>query len=298
MGNLDYRGLAVLDAIAACGSFEKAALALGISQSAVSQRIKALEDAAGRLLVVRGVPSMPTGLGQRLVVHHRQVKVMEAALDIDLGRQVSLPDIAVALDADSLSTWFGAALPALLAPPRCQLDLQLADTEQALRLVREGAVFGSVSGAPQGLAELGGGTSSTPLGLMRYVCVATKGFAAHWFGDGFSLEAARLAPAAVSPSNFLAVYLGQQLGLRGSFPHHVMPSAASVQTCIAGGLAYGLLPELSALSLLNTDRLVDLHPGHTHDVDLYWHAWNIDTPYTRTLSEHIVDTARRHLLQA
>src|SRR3954471_4015951 len=91
MGNLDYRGLAVLDAVASTGSFEKAALALGISQSAVSQRIKALEDATGRLLVIRGTPSVPTGLGQRLVVHHRHVKLMEASLDIDLGREPSLP---------------------------------------------------------------------------------------------------------------------------------------------------------------------------------------------------------------
>ncbi len=102
MGKLDYRGLAVLDAVCTSGSFEKAALALGISQSAVSQRIKALEDATGRLLVVRGTPSVATGLGQRLVVHHRHVKLMEAALDIDLGRTVSLPDLSIAVDSDSL----------------------------------------------------------------------------------------------------------------------------------------------------------------------------------------------------
>ena len=99
MGTLDYRALAVLDAVASQGSFEKAALALGISQSAVSQRIKALEDATGRLLIVRGQPAVPTGLGQRLVSHHRNVKLMEAALDIDLGRTVSLPDLAIAVEA-------------------------------------------------------------------------------------------------------------------------------------------------------------------------------------------------------
>jgi LysR family transcriptional regulator (chromosome initiation inhibitor) len=87
MGTLDYRALAVLDAVASHGSFEKAALALGISQSAVSQRIKALEDASGRLLIVRGAPAVPTGLGQRLVSHYRNVKLMEASLDIDLGNK-------------------------------------------------------------------------------------------------------------------------------------------------------------------------------------------------------------------
>src|SRR4051812_43427572 len=126
MGNLDYRGLAVLDAVASSGSFEKAALALGISQSAVSQRIKALEDATGRLLVVRGTPSVPTGLGQRLVVHHRHVQLMESALDIDLGREQSLPGLTLAIDGDSLASWFPQVLPALLAPLRCQLTLQTA----------------------------------------------------------------------------------------------------------------------------------------------------------------------------
>src|SRR5471032_2324289 len=95
MGNLDYRALLVLDAVASHGSFEKAALALGISQSAVSQRIKALEDASGRLLIVRGQPAVPTGLGQRLISHHRSVKLMEAALDIDLGQRVTMPGIAL-----------------------------------------------------------------------------------------------------------------------------------------------------------------------------------------------------------
>ena len=118
MGSLDYRALAVLDAVASHGSFEKAAAVLGISQSAVSQRIKALEDASGRLLIIRGQPAVPTGLGQRLITHHRHVKLMEASLDIDLGNTVRMPELAIAIDDDSLATWFPDALAPLLAPPR------------------------------------------------------------------------------------------------------------------------------------------------------------------------------------
>ena len=300
MSNLDYRGLAVLDAVAASGSFEKAALMLGISQSAVSQRIKALEDATGRLLVVRGTPSVPTGLGQRLVVHHRHVKLMEAALDIDLGREASLPDLSIAIDGDSLATWFAQALPPLMQPPRCQLDIRQADSEQALRLVREGAVFACVAaadGVDGGNGNSGtNGTSATPLGLLRYNCVATPAFAAHWFGDGFSIEAARLAPAAVTERMLLGRYLAQEFDFSGAFPHHTMPAAA-LEGCIAQGAAYGLMPELTALSQIATGRLLDLTPGKTFAIPLAWHAWNIDTPFTRTLSEHIIDSARKYLLQ-
>lgn len=295
MSQLDYRGLAVLDAVASSGSFDKAALQLGMTQSAVSQRIKALEDAAGRLLVVRGTPSAPTGLGQRLVAHYRQVRLMEAALDIDLGHDVSLPQLSLAVDADSLASWFGQALPALLAPPRCQLDVQLADGAHALQLVREGAVFGCV--ADDGAGDAAPGTTASALGLMRYVCVATPAFAGHWFGDGFSAEAVALAPAVVSERKLLARYLAQQWGITAAFPHHTLPVSPALDGCITSGVAYGLMPALQAAGALAAGSLVDLTPGKSHDVGLVWHAWNIDTPFTRALSEHIVATARERLPQ-
>jgi LysR family transcriptional regulator (chromosome initiation inhibitor) len=296
MDNLDYRALAVLDAVVSQGSFEKAALALGISQSAVSQRIKALEDAAGRLLIVRGQPAVPTGLGQRLVSHHRNVKLMEAALDIDLGNQASMPEIALAVDGASLATWFPLSLQPLLSPPRCQLNVQLAAPELALHLVREGSVFGCVAAGPA--EPQANGPQVTPLGRMRYVCVASKAFAGHWFGDGLSVEAARLAPAVVSERDLMSGFLQQVLDLRGAYPHHTLPLSAASSECIFGSLAYGLMPQQQVAAALADARLVDLAPGHYIDVPLNWHAWNLDTPFTRALSEQVVATARRYLLPA
>jgi LysR family transcriptional regulator (chromosome initiation inhibitor) len=297
MDNLDYRALAVLDAVVSQGSFEKAALALGISQSAVSQRIKALEDAAGRLLIVRGQPAVPTGLGQRLVSHHRNVKLMEAALDIDLGQQVSMPEISLAVDAASLATWFPHSLQPLLSPPRCQLNVQQAAPELALHLVREGSVFGCVAAGPAEAQAQGNGPHVTPLGRMRYVCVATRAFANHWFGDGFLLEAARLAPAVVCQGDMMSGFLQQVLDLRGPYPHHTLPLSAAASECVSGSLAYGLMPLQQVSAALADERLVDLAPGQFVDVPLNWHAWNLDTPFTRALSEQIVATARRALLQ-
>ncbi|MDQ1830870.1 ArgP/LysG family DNA-binding transcriptional regulator [Massilia scottii] len=298
MSNLDYRGLAVLDAVAASGSFDGAATLLGMSQPAVAERIKALEGRCGRLLVVRGTPSVPTGLGQRLLVHFRHVKLMEAALDIDLGREASLPALALALDADSLATWFAQALPPLLSPPRCRFQIELADGERALRLVREGAVFACVAEADADAAgEAAAGTTSTPLGLLRYTCVATPAFARHWFGDGFIAEAVALAPALVSERGRLARFLAREFGAEVRFPHHTMPVSAALDNCILHGVAYGLMPELSALSRIATGQLVDLAPGRTWSTALSWHAWNIDTPFTHALTEHIVTSARRYLPQ-
>jgi LysR family transcriptional regulator (chromosome initiation inhibitor) len=295
MGSLDYRALAVLDAVASHGSFDKAALALGITQSAVSQRIKALEDASGRLLIIRGQPAVPTGLGQRLIVHHRNVKLMEASLDIDLGNSVSMPEIAIAIDADSLATWFPDTLPALLAPPRCQLDVRLADSDSALQMVRDGTVFGCVAAESGTAIDAAAATSVTPLGTLRYVCVATPVFAGHWFGDGFIAEAVQLAPAVVGQHGLLARFLAEQLSLREPFPHHTLPAEAARRSCVQDGLAYGLMPQRLAAQALATDRLVDLMPGSTLDVPLSWHAWTLDTPFTKLLSEQIVKSARDYL---
>ena len=292
MGSLDYRALAVLDAVASHGSFEKAAAALGISQSAVSQRIKALEDASGRLLIIRGQPAVPTGLGQRLITHHRHVKLMEASLDIDLGNTVSMPELAIAVDDDSLATWFPATLAPLLAPPRCQLDVRLADSDAALQMVRDGTVFGCVASDTGTDVHA---TSVTPLGTLRHVCVATPMFAGHWFGDGFSADAVQLAPAVVGQHSLLARFLAEQLDLHAPFPHHRLPVAAARRACIEDGLAYGLMPQRLAAQYLATDRLLDLAPGRTVDVPLHWHAWSLDTPFTKLLSEQIVRSARAWL---
>ncbi|WP_395404327.1 ArgP/LysG family DNA-binding transcriptional regulator [Pseudoduganella sp. UC29_106] len=298
MENLDYRALAVLDAVASHGSFEKAANALGISQPAVSQRIKALEDAAGRLLIVRGSPAFPTGLGQRLISHYRNVKLMEAALDIDLGNQVSMPEIAVAVDAASLATWFPVALRPLLSPPRCQLDVECAERDVALHLVREGSVFGCVASRADTPGLAASGASTTPLGAMRYVCVASPSFAAHWFGDGFTAEAVALTPAVTHERELTARFLAAELGVARPFPHHTLPLSTAFNDMLFGGLAYGLLPFLQAAHGLSQGALVDLLPGRYIDVQLNWHAWELDTPFTKSLSEQVIAMARKYLVAA
>lgn len=292
MTQFDYRALSVLDAVVATGSFERAAARLGISEPVLSQRLKALEDETGRLLVVRGTPSLPTGLGQRLVHHYRNVMLMEAALDIDLGRDERMPSIAIGVDEASMATWFSNALPALLATPRCQLDVQSATAGEAMKLLREGALFACVADAVDAPA----GATSTLLGVMRHVCVATPDFAAHWFGDGFLPEAVELAPAAVTPAKLLAQYVAQELG-ECSFVYHTLPTSAAMFACVASGVAYGLVPELTALALLASGQLVELKAGTQLSQALAWHAWDIDTPFTRALGEQVQATARQYLLQ-
>ena len=173
--------------------------------------------------------------------------------------------------------------------------MRLADSDSALQMVRDGSVFGCVAAESGTALDAAAATSVTPLGMLRYVCVATPVFAGHWFGDGFSAEAVQLAPAVVGQHGLLARFLAEQLSMREPFPHHTLPVETARRSCVQDGLAYGLMPQRLAAPALATDRLVDLLPGSTLDVPLSWHAWTLDTPFTKLLSEQIVKSARDYL---
>lgn len=63
----DYRTLQALDAVIRERGFERAAQKLCITQSAVSQRIKQLENLFSQPLLVRTIPPRPTEQGQKLL---------------------------------------------------------------------------------------------------------------------------------------------------------------------------------------------------------------------------------------
>ncbi len=294
MRQVDYRGLAALDAVIGHGSFEKAAAALAISQPAVSQRIRTLENLAGTPLVVRSQPPQPTEAGQRLIAHYRQVRLLEAALDAQPGQGGQLPALAIAVNADSAATWLPEALAPLLTPPSCLLDIQLEDQDHTLSRLREGRVFGCVTSETVEVA----GTTATPLGVMRYICVAAPAFAARHFGAGFSATALDRAPALVfnRRDTVLDQYLLQRLGAVPPYPCHSLPSSDPFVRFIEAGFAYGMVPLLQVRAELAAGTLLDLTPGDGLDVPLIWHAWDIQTPLTRALTERIVGTARQWLL--
>ncbi len=294
MRAIDYRALAALDAVIGHGSFEKAALALAISQPAVSQRIRTLENSAGTLLVVRSQPPQATEAGRRLIAHFRQVKLLEAALDEQPGQSAQLPALAIAVNADSAATWVLEALEPLLTPPSCLLDIHLDDQDHTLSQLREGRVFACVTSETAQVA----GTTSTPLGVMRYICVAAPAFAARWFGDGFGVDAVLRAPALVFNQRdaLLERYIEHRLGAPQRYPHHSLASSEAFVRFIEAGVAYGMVPVLQVRKELAAGTLVDVTPGDGLDVALIWHAWDIQTPLTRRLSERIIETARKWLL--
>ena len=111
MKPFDYNLLTTLAVVVREGSFEIAAAHLNISQSAVSQRIKILENRLGSPLVVRGRPCIGTPLGRRLCAHVDRVALLEHGLRDVMrsskgGARPPRTMIPIAVNADSLATWF------------------------------------------------------------------------------------------------------------------------------------------------------------------------------------------------
>src|SRR5690349_6445098 len=111
MNQLDPAGLDCLAALADHASFERAAQRLSISQSAVSQRLRALEAQVGQLLVVRSRPLRLSDAGKVLLRYARQWHALRADMARELGASLSVGErLPIAVNADSLATWL---LPAL-----------------------------------------------------------------------------------------------------------------------------------------------------------------------------------------
>src|SRR5690606_34973505 len=193
---LDYKLLQALAAVVEQGGFERAARALGLSQSAVSQRIKLLEARAGAPVLLRATPPAPTETGRRLLNHVQQVRMLERDLRRDVPLQegdAPLPRLRLALNADSLATWWAPAVADLCRQEAVLLELLVDDQDVGLRRMRAGEVVGCVCAAERPVA----GARSVALGAMRYLAVAADGFVCRYLPQGVTARALRQAPAVV-----------------------------------------------------------------------------------------------------
>ena len=263
------------------GTFEAAAQRLRLTASAVSQRVKAMEQAAGQVLIQRVNPVVPTIAGDVVLRHARQVQLLEGDVAIELGAGLQTggrTSLALAVNADSLGTWFLDALAAVPADSGAVFDIYREDQEHTTSLLRSGAVMAAVTST----AEAVQGCSSARLGSMRYRAVASPRFVDAWLGGvagpaGPNLEGLDTAPMV----NFDRRDDLQHRFLRGiggratDVPRHHIPTSADFARAVVLGLGWGLLPEQQCLTELGDGRLVELVPGHPIDVVLYWQRWNI-----------------------
>ncbi|BBD09224.1 LysR family transcriptional regulator ArgP [Desulfovibrio ferrophilus] len=289
---LDYKLLEALSCVVTEGGFERAARVLHLTQSAVSQRVRLLEEQTGQILVARSTPPVPTPAGRQLLKHYRQVRILEGDLNMDANQEGSSDNgfnqtVAVAVNADSLATWFLPAVQPFIQEHQVLLDLCVDDQDETHKLLKDGDVVGCVSARSEPMQ----GCRVEVLGGMEYRLVATPEFARRWFPHGLTVEAVRRAPAVTfnRVDESINVILRNVFGhLPGAYPTHYVPSSEQFVTAIAGGWGYGTLPEQQSTELLATEKLVDLAPVHPMPVTLHWHCWNLDSPLLAELTRALV----------
>jgi len=101
---LDYKLIEALALVIDEGGFERASASLCITQSAVSQRIRLLEEVCGQILLIRSSPPEPTPVGRNLLKHYRQVKLLEENLlvDLSINEDGPSPTLTIAVNAADL----------------------------------------------------------------------------------------------------------------------------------------------------------------------------------------------------
>jgi LysR family transcriptional regulator (chromosome initiation inhibitor) len=299
---LDARQLEALAAVVEHGGFGPAAKALSLTLAAVSLRIKALEDQLGQRLLVRGKVVRATAAGQALLAHVKQVRLMEADVLTGLqggggagGSRAAWQTLAVAVNADSLESWFLPGVAPLLQKHRLLLDILIEDQDHTHDALKSGEVMGCVTTLAQAMR----GCVAEPLGAMRYRCLASPEVVAR----------CQTPAGAISPHRVLAqpavifnrkdalqdVFLAQHFGLREpNYPRHFAPAVDAFERALQLGMGWGMVPELH---LPNLPDLVELVPGASVDVVLYWQHWAREAPSAQRLTQAVKAAAQASLTQ-
>ncbi|TVL91609.1 LysR family transcriptional regulator ArgP [Streptomyces sp. SAJ15] len=279
------------------GTFDAAAAALHVTPSAVSQRVKALEQRTGRVLLMRTKPVRPTESGEVVVRFARQL----ARLERDARAELGIADdrgparLPIAVNADSLATWFLPALARVPQDPPICFELHREDETHTTALLREGKVMAAVTSSPDPVA----GCTVRRLGLARYLPVADPGFAGRHLTGPLERDL-REAPVIVFDRRddlqdaFVRSLTGDGTG--ASRVRHHIPTSEGYCDAVVAGLGWGLVPEPQAVPLLRSGALTLLAPDRPFDVPLFWQQWKLDSPALAVAAAAIAEAAAEALL--
>ena len=290
--------LATLLALVEEGTFDAAARRLRLTQSAVSQRIKALEQAAGRVLVQRSTPVLPTDAGAVLLRLARQASLLDADARSELHggeREGSAFPIALAVNADSLATWFLEAVAPLARSGDVVFDIHREDQEHTTSLLRAGTVMAAVTST----AEPVQGCSVEPLGAMRYRAVCTPGFRSdHALAPGDHAALVRAPRIDFDRRDDLQATLvrrGADSDVATAQARHFIPTSSDFARAVVLGFGWGMLPEQQCGVELEEGKLVEVAPGRYIEVRLFWQRWNLASPLLDAVTDAVRAGAKASL---
>lgn len=285
---LDYEGLHALQAVCEVGNFSKAAIQIGRTQSAISQRIANLERLYGQPLLIRGKPILPTEAARRLIDHYNRVKALERMLD---GNSTS-HDLEIAINRDSLETWLKPVLAKASAD--LLLHIRAADQDDTLELLKKGSVQACVTTEPTALP----GCVSHFIGTMRYVPVCTPRFQERIKKKKLNREIISTLPSIVfdKDDRVLAEWLMHYFDVPLTKARYFsIPSCSGFVTLANSSQAYGLIPRVQINQELASKQLTELAPGLYWDIPLYWQSFDCNVPGLINLTQDILEAGEKHL---
>lgn len=294
---LDNALVAAVATVVREGSFERAARALGVTPSAVSQRVRLIEERLGVVLVVRGQPCTATEAGARLCRHAELVGLLEAELRRELpsagddpGLAAGRPRLRVAVNADSLGTWFVDAAARFCADDDATLlDVAIDDQDHTAEWLRRGHVLAAVTSLSAPIQ----GCRSRRLGALRYLATASPAFARRWFADGVTVDALARAPSLRfdRKDELQSRWARRLLRREVELPAHALPSSHAFVEAALAGLGWGMNPQALVATHLAAGRLVELVPGRPLDVPLWWQSARLPVPSLERLTRAVVAAA-------
>lgn len=296
---LDYASLSALAAVVREGSFERAALALHVTPSAVSQRIRLLEERMGCALVVRAQPCHATETGRRLCRHVDRVRLLEhelnsevPAIGQDADARVPLP---VAVNADSLATWLTPAIAAFAADAPVLMEVAVDDQDYTSEWLRSGKVLAAVTGT----ARAATGCNSRPLGAMRYRAAASPQLMERFFAKGVNASSLAHAPSLVfnTKDELQARWVRRLCRRHIELPRHTLPSSQAFVAASLAGMGWGLHPEALISQHLQSGKLCELVPNTPLDIPLYWQEARAASSLLDGLTRSVQAAARSALRQ-
>ncbi|MEC8231046.1 MAG: ArgP/LysG family DNA-binding transcriptional regulator [Pseudomonadota bacterium] len=292
---LDYDALRCFHEVLRYGGFEKGAQALSLTQSAVSQKIKRLEQSVGGPVLVRTKPLRPTPLGNELLAHIQKVSVLEEALNIQSGLTASAAPLSVAVNNDVLATWFSQVL-AMFSDTRANpVHIVNADQTQTRDILQQGRVMACIS--QTGTPVTGG--QSLRLGTMKYQLYASPRFIERYLSKGINAEAVMQTPGLLYDEydvTLLTDYQRECLNMAPSFTTcHWYPSSHGFVKMALDGVVWALLPTLQVTQEVNEGSLVSLFPDKELGVPLFWHWITLDSAALGDLTKAVKHVAKQQL---
>lgn len=283
---LEKSNLIALSAVINSGSFEGAALGLHITQSAISQRIKALETALGSPVIIREKPCRPTEIGARLIRHLQDMELIEQATLTEIGLGATASKVRIAVNADSLATW---VLPALAATPDSLYDLVIDDQDHSAEWLRTGQVAAAITSRADAVL----GCDVHPLGTLNYLATCSPSFKDRHFPNGLNATSFASAPSLSfnAKDGLQKQFVLRECGKHIALPHHHIASTQGFVDATILGLGWGLNPVSLVKNHIKDGALTTLSatPLSTH---LYWQVSRLVAGPLQPLTNAIQNAAR------